>query len=93
MTKKRVIKLVYLIIALLLMIFLFINNNGLLKYFSLKTELKEMNQKIDNTKQKIEKLNLEIDSLQNNDVKIEKVARDKYRMKYENEIPVRINKE
>lgn len=93
MTKKRVIKLVYLIIALLLMIFLFINNNGLLKYFSLKTELKEMNQKIDNTKQKIEKLNLEIDSLQNSDVKIEKVARDKYRMKYENEIPVRINKE
>ena len=93
MTKERGIKIVYLIILLLLVTFLFVNKDGLLKYFNLKTELLEMDQKIEITKSKIEKLNLEIDSLQNSDVKIEKVARDRYRMKYENEVPVRINKE
>jgi cell division protein FtsB len=93
MTKDSGIKIVYIVILLLLLTFLFVNKDGLIKYFELKTEIIEMDQKIEFTKSKIEKLSLEIDSLQNSDIKIEKVARDKYRMKYENEVPVRINKE
>lgn len=93
MNKEKSLKIVYLIFALILIVFLFINDNGVFKYFSLKKEINELEEKIDTTKFQIEKLNSEIDSLQNSDVKIEQVARDKYRMKHDDEIPVKINKQ
>ncbi|MDA3860596.1 MAG: septum formation initiator family protein [Melioribacteraceae bacterium] len=93
MTKDKTLKIVYIIFAIIAITLLFVNDNGVIKYFSLKTEIKELNEKIESTKFQIEKLNSEIDSLENSDVKIEQVARDRYRMKYEDEIPVRINKQ
>ena len=93
MTKIKILKIVYIIFTLILVTFLFINDNGVIKYFNLKTEIKELNLKIESTKSQINKLNSEIDSLQNSDMKIEQVARDKYRMKYPDEVPVRINKQ
>jgi len=93
MTKNRILKIIYIIAALIIVALLFINDNGVIKYFSLKKEIKELNVEISNSKIEIEKLSAEIDSLKNSDVKIEQVARDKYRMKFDNEIPVRINKQ
>ena len=93
MTKERILKIIYLIILLTIIVLLFINDNGVLKYLSLKQEIKTLDEKIENTKSQISKLNLEIDSLKSSDVKIEQVARNKYRMKYEDEIPVKINKQ
>jgi len=91
MTIQKVLKIVYAIFILLILVFLFINDNGFIKYFNLKKEITELEQRINNAQLHIDKLNSEIDSLQNNDYKIEQVARDKYRMKYESEIPVKIN--
>lgn len=93
MTKERVLKIVYIILAMIVVALLFINDNGVMKYFNLKTEINELDRKIENTKGQIDKLNLEIDSLQNNDAKIEQIARDKYIMKFKDEVPVRINKQ
>lgn len=93
MTKNRILKIIYIIFALIIIILLFINDNGVIKYFALKEEIKELDSNISSSKFQIEKLNAEIDSLKNSDVKIEQVARDKYRMKFEEEIPVRINKQ
>ncbi len=92
MTKDRILKIVYVVIALSVITLLFINDNGVIKFLNLKNEINQLDEKIEATKSQIEKLNSEIDSLENSDVKIEQVARDKYRMKYEDEIPVRINK-
>jgi len=91
MTIQKVLKIVYAIFILLILVFLFNNDNGFIKYFNLKKEITELEQRINNAQLHIDKLNSEIDSLQNNDYKIEQVARDKYRMKYESEIPVKIN--
>ncbi len=93
MNKNKILKIIYIIIALFIITLLFINDNGVIKYFTLKKEITELDRKISNSKQQIEMLIAEIDSLKNSDVKIEQVARDKYRMKFDNEIPVRINKQ
>lgn len=93
MTKKNILKLIYIIAALIIISLLLINDNGVIKYFTLKKEIKELDRNINNSKIKIEKLSAEIDSLKNIDAKIEQVARDKYRMKNVDEIPVRINKQ
>jgi len=93
MTKNKILKIVYIIAALIIITLLFINDNGVVKYFSLKEEIRELGEDIKSAKLQIEKLSAEIDSLENSDVKIEQVARDKYRMKFDDEIPVRINKQ
>ena len=93
MTKNRILKISYIIFALIIITLLFINDNGVIKYFTLKKEIKELDSNISSSKLQIEKLSAEIDSLKNSDVKIEQVARDKYRMKFDDEIPVRINKQ
>jgi cell division protein FtsB len=93
MTKQKVLKIIYIIGALIIISLLLINDNGVIKYFSLKKELIELDRNINSSKLQIEKLSAEIDSLKNIDAKIEQVARDKYRMKLIDEIPVRINKQ
>jgi len=93
MTKNKILKISYIIFALIIITLLFINDNGVVKYFTLKKEIMELDSNISSSKLQIEKLSAEIDSLKNSDVKIEQVARDKYRMKFDDEIPVRINKQ
>ena len=93
MTKKFFLKLIYIIAALIVITLLLINDNGVIKYFTLKKEIKELDRNVESSKLQIEKLSAEIDSLKNVDAKIEQVARDKYRMKNVDEIPVRINKQ
>ena len=93
MTKNKVLKIIYIIAALIIITLLFINDSGVIKYFSLKNDIIELDRSINNSELQIEKLSAEIDSLKNVDAKIEQVARDKYRMKYVEEIPVRINKQ
>ena len=88
---QKVLKIVYVIFVLIILVLLLINDNGFIKYLNLKKEITELEQRINNAQLHIDKLNSEIDSLQNSDYKIEQVARDKYRMKYESEIPVKIN--
>ncbi len=93
MKKDKILKIIYVIIAISAITLLFINDNGVIKFLNLKNEIVQLDKKITTTKLQIKKLNSEIDSLKNSDVKVEQVARDRYRMKYEDEIPVRINKQ
>ena len=93
MTKNKILKIFYIVLALIIITLLFINDNGVIKYFTLQNEIQELNVEINNSKLQIDKLSAEIDSLKNSDVKIEQVARDKYRMKFDNEVPIRINKQ
>ncbi len=93
MTKNKILKIIYIVLALIIITLLFINDNGVIKYFTLKNEIQELNVEINNSRLQIDKLSAEIDSLKNSDVKIEQVARDKYRMKFDNEVPIRINKQ
>ena len=93
MTKSKIFKIIYVILALSIITLLLISENGIIKYINLKNEVKELKVAIDSSKIQAERLSKEIDSLENSDVKVEKVAREKYRMKFEGEIPVRINKQ
>ena len=76
-----------LVLAFLIAIisFLLFNEFGVVKYFKLKNEIAEISQRIQEAEEKIEKMNAEIDSLNNSNVKIEKVAREEYHMLKENE--------
>lgn len=88
--KKETIRNILLVgLFLILFIFLLFNEYGLIKYFKLREEIKLLQQQIDNKNKKINDLQMEIDSLQNNDFKIEKTAREKYNMIKPNEKTIR----
>lgn len=65
--------------------FLLFNEFGVVKYFRLKNEIKDIERRIEEAEKSIVRMNAEIDSLKNSSIKIEKVAREKYRMLRENE--------
>ena len=90
MVKKQFPKIVYFISLSIIVAFLLFNNNGLVKYFRLNSDLDNLRMKIEQANAEIELLDLQIDSLKNSTVKIEKVAREKYRMKYDYEIPIKV---
>ena len=90
MVKKQFPKIVYFISLSIIVAFLLFNNNGLVKYFRLNSDLDDLQMKIEQANAEIELLDLQIDSLKNSTVKIEKVAREKYRMKYDYEIPIKV---
>jgi len=90
MARKRFSKIAYLIVFSILVAFLLFSNNGLVKYFRLNNELDNLRLKIEKANLEIEKLDSQIDSLKNSTVKIERVAREKYRMKYDYEIPIKV---
>ena len=90
MVKKQFHKIVYLIAIVLMTTFLLFNNNGLVKYFRLNSDLDDLRMKIEQANAEIKLLDLQIDSLNNSTIKIEKVAREKYRMMYDYEIPIKI---
>ncbi|MCK5456337.1 MAG: septum formation initiator family protein, partial [Melioribacteraceae bacterium] len=77
MVKKQFPKIVYFIALSIIMAFLLFNNNGLVKYFRLNSDLDNLRMKIEQANAEIELLDLQIDSLKNSTVKIEKVAREK----------------
>ena len=83
--KERLLTWLYLLILIFLVLFLFFNKFGLLKYFELKKEIDAIEQEIERSKNEIEQLDKSIESLENNDSALEKVAREKYHMKKKNE--------
>ena len=72
---------IFLILFLAGLAFLFFNEFGLLKYQSLKNEVKSLNKQISDTKKENKALEGDIDSLQKKiPAKVEKTAREKYHM-------------
>ena len=92
--KKRSLK-PYLLMALVLIfiLYLLINDDGLIKYYSQKSEIDDINNQIQKIENRIEDHKKEIDSLKNDPVKIEKIARKKYYMKLKNEKLIKIKEQ
>lgn len=83
--KDKLLTWLYLIILLFLILFLFFNKYGLLKYFELKNEIESIEMEIERAKNEIDELDKNIESLENSDDELEKVAREKFHMKKKNE--------
>ncbi len=83
--KDRILTWIYLIILIFLILFLFFNKYGLLKYFELKREMNSIEHQIETSKKEIKDLDSNINLLKNSDEELEKVAREKYMMKKKNE--------
>lgn len=83
--KDRLLTWLYLAILIFLILFLFFNKYGLLKYFELKNEIQTIETEIERSKNEIEELDKNIKSLENSDAELEKVAREKFHMKKKNE--------
>ncbi|MFA7228132.1 MAG: septum formation initiator family protein [Melioribacteraceae bacterium] len=82
MTLNR--KILFRIISILgiavILLFLFFNENGILKYLKLKNEVKKLNEEILKAEERLRALDSEIDSLSFSRAKKEKVAREKFNM-------------
>ena len=75
----------YLIILLGLLIYLFFNDYGVIRYLKLKSEISVLQTEIEDTEVQINSLQNEIDSLKTNLDKIEEVARERHHMLKPNE--------
>ena len=83
--KDKLLTWLYLAILIFLILFLFFNKYGLLKYFELKSEINAIEREIERSKNEIDELDKDIESLENSDAELEKVAREKFHMKKKNE--------
>jgi cell division protein FtsB len=80
------------VIFLLGILFLFFNNNGVIKYIKLQKQVDELGEQLEEAEAENKRLQNEIDSLkQNIPAKVEKVAREKYNMIREGEKAVKMN--
>ncbi len=90
-TKKSKLSLyVFIIVLAVIASFLLFNDYGLLKYLRLKSEINELNSDIERSQKIIDSLGIEIKELNENDLKIEEVARERYNMKRPNEKVLKI---
>jgi cell division protein FtsB len=73
------------------LIFLFFNEQGVIKYLKLKGEVKDINAQTEKVEKENERLKNEADSLKHKiPAKIERTAREKYNMIREGEKAIRI---
>lgn len=93
MIPKHFSKVIYFIVLGIVLVILIFGENGIIKYYELNKEFDNLKKQIKETELKIEQLDLQIDSLKNSTVKIERIAREKYRMMHSNEIPIKIKTE
>ncbi|GIK22412.1 MAG: septum formation initiator family protein [Ignavibacteriales bacterium] len=73
----------YIIVTVVVLgtLYLLFNSYGVIKYVKVKTELDDLNARINQLEEENQKLEAEIDSLKRNiPAKIEKIAREKYDM-------------
>lgn len=80
LSNKLIVRLVFTFVIISVIAFLVFNENGILKYLSLKNELHELDLQINTAEEKIRMLESEIDSLINSKEKMEKVARERYHL-------------
>lgn len=92
MKSKLVIRIVLLLVFAVILGFMLFNDFGIIKYLQLRSEVSNLNKRIKSTEDKIKQLNAEIDSLKTSNYKIEKVARERYRMLGEKEQAVEVEK-
>lgn len=88
--KKFFIRILIAVIILSAITFLFLNENGVLKFIKLKGEINRLDDEIKKAEMKLQSLQEEIDSLNTKKEKIEKVARERYNMMLPEENVLRV---
>jgi cell division protein FtsB len=78
--KKLIIRITIAVVFVAALAFLFLNENGILKYASMKKEIRKLDQDINNAEDRLKSIEAEIDSLKTSKVKMEQVAREKFHM-------------
>lgn len=88
---NKIVFIVLIIIFLIGTLYIFFNNEGILKFIKLKNEVNDLNARISKVEQDNKNIKSEIDSLQNKvPAKIEKVAREKYNMIRKGEMTIKV---
>ncbi len=90
MKNKTIVRISIFLILLAVMAFLFLNENGILKFLEMKNELSRLDVEIKEAEKRLDSLDKEIDSLQVSKAKIERVAREKFHMMKKNETVFKI---
>jgi cell division protein FtsB len=91
---KKVRNYFFLLLFIAGLIFLFFNEQGVIKYLKLKSEVKDINTQIEKVEKENKRLKDEVDSLkQKVPAKIERTAREKYNMIREGEKAIKVEKE
>ncbi len=89
--KKKLLLYLFIAIIVLGLLYIFLNERGVIKYFGLKSQVDSMQVELEQIKLENERLKNEIDSLQKKiPAKMEQVAREKYNMKREGETLIEI---
>jgi len=89
-SKKLILALIITLLAGGALVFLFINDFGVVKYYDMKTELNKIQADINRADFTLDSLKNEIDSLQRSKMKIERTAREKFDMHRSNEKALKI---
>ena len=82
---KLLLRIFFLVVIIGAISFLVFNENGIIKYMKLKSELNRIDEDIRKAEDRIKTLQSEIDSLHTSKAKIEQVAREKFNMMKKNE--------
>ncbi len=91
---KKVRNYFFLLLFIAGLIFLFFNEQGVIKYLKLKSEVKDINTQMEKVEKENKQLKDEGDSLkQKIPAKIERTAREKYNMIREGEKAIKVEKE
>ena len=78
---SKIIGFAYLLAVLLIFAYLVFNDKGILKYLEVRERVTKLEDRIDSSENRINKIQAEIDSLKSDRFKKEKTAREKYNMK------------
>ncbi len=87
---KKIYNIIFSFLLILAFAYLLFNENGIIEYLRLKTELRKLEMEINKAEVKLNNLQLEIDSLKNSKEKMERVAREKYHMLKPTEMVIKI---
>lgn len=89
--KKKFVLFIFAAIFLVGLAYLFFNDAGILKYMSLKSQIEQVQTRIDSVQQDNRRLEAEIDSLKKKiPAKIERTAREKYNMIRKGETSIKV---
>ena len=91
LNKIKFTKIILYVVSVLIVSYLVCNDNGLIKFLKIRSELKSLNEEIKKTEDELTSLENSIKMIKSNRDTIEKVAREKFNMKSRNEKVIIVN--
>lgn len=91
LNKIKFTKIILYVVSILIVSYLVFNDNGLIKFLKIRSELNTLNEEIKKTEDELTSLENSIKMIKSNRDTIEKVAREKFNMKSRNEKVIIVN--